>query len=377
MAEDGMRLWSQIWVMAVLCVAMAHWSAQAAPSAPAKPPAAAQPAKLPNPPARSAARPQKPLTHTAKTGSTKIAEKKPAPKTQISYPDGVTAQRDLIYSALPGFRPLALDIYQPKPARKDFPKPVVIFVHGGAWNSGDNRHSATLDDLPETLAALAADNYVVASVDYRLSGEAHFPAALQDVKSAIRWLRGHAADYGIDTTRVAIWGEEAGGQLAALAGTSCGVSALEPPAGTDKPASDCVDAVIGWDTINDLTASAAGRNHEAAHPSPEGAYLGCEPADCAPGLARTATPAAFVGPNSPSFLLQQISGSSVMQAQSQSLYDTLNQAHVPVELAGTASTGPDAVESALARIVDFLAKTFPRRTGTAPPPPPKSGALPY
>ena len=373
-----MRSRSLLPVLAVIGLATVHPHVLAAASAPPKPPAATPPAKTAKPtPVKSAPRPQKNEAHVTKPFATRSSKKEAAPKTEISYPGGVTALRDLVYATLPGFRPLILDIYQPKPARKDFPKPILIFVHGGAWNSGDNRHGGNLDDLPMVLAALAAHNYVIASVDYRLSGEAHFPASLQDVKGAIRWLRTHAEDYGIDTTRVAIWGEEAGGQLAALAGTSCGVAVLEPPSSTDKQASDCVDAVIGWDAISDLTASAAGRSHDAALPTPEGAYLGCEPADCAPGLVRTASPAAFVGPNSPPFLLQQISDKNVPLAQSQTLYDALNQAHVPAELAGATSTDPDAVPAAVTRLVDFLAKTFPRKPGTATPPAPKSGALPY
>jgi acetyl esterase/lipase len=373
-----MLLTSLLPVLAVIGLAMAHPLAMAAPSPPAKPSAGAAPVKAAKPaPAKSTPRLQKTVARTAKPASTRTSEKNAAPKAQLSYPGGVTAQRDLVYATLPGFRPLTLDLYQPKPARKDFPKPVLIFVHGGAWNSGDNRHSGTLDDLPMVLAALAEHNYVVASIDYRLSDEAHFPAPLQDVKNAIRWLRDHAEEYGIDTTRVAIWGEDAGGQLAALAGTSCGVAVLEPAASTDKQASDCVNAVIGWDAISDLTASAAARHHDAALPTPEGAYLGCEPADCAPGLVRTATPAAFVGPNSPPFLLQQISDKNVPLAQSQTLYDALNQAHIPAELAGAASNDPDAVPTAVARLLDFLTKTFPRKPGAATQPPPRSGALPY
>jgi acetyl esterase/lipase len=355
---------------------MAHPHAMAATPAPAKPPAAA--AKTAKPaPANSTPRPQRSEARDTRPLATRSSKKETAPKTEIVYPGGVTALRDLAYAALPGFRPLTLDLYEPKPARQDFPKPLLIFVHGGTWNSGDNRHSAALDDLPMTLAALAAHNYVVVSIDYRLSGEAHFPAPLQDVKSAIRWLRSHAQDYRIDTTRIAIWGEEAGGQLAALAGTSCGVAALEPPGSTDKQESDCVNAVIGWDAISDLTASAASRNHEAALPTPEGAYLGCEPADCAPGLVRNASPAAFVGPNSPPFLLQQVSNKTVPLAQSQTLYDALSQTHVPAELAGANSSDPDAVPNAVTKLLDFLAKTFPRKPGAATPPPPRGGALPY
>ena len=95
------------------------------------------------------------------------------------------------------------------------------------------------------------------------------------------------------------------------------------------------------------------------------------------GLVRNASPAAFVGPNSPPFLLQQVSNKTVPLAQSQTLYDALSQTHVPAELAGANSSDPDAVPNAVTKLLDFLAKTFPRKPGAATPPPPRGGALPY
>jgi acetyl esterase/lipase len=144
----------------------------------------------------------------------------------IVFPGGVMVTPDLIYGQIDGFRPLTLDLYQIPPKPKETPRPAILFVHGGLWTKGDARHASGFDDLPGMLASLAAKDYVVASVNYRLAGEAHFPAAVQDVKSAVRWLRTHASEYDIDTTRVMVWGAEAGGQIASLAGTSCGVNVL-------------------------------------------------------------------------------------------------------------------------------------------------------
>ena len=109
---------------------------------------------------------------------------------RVAYSNGVTGVFDLTYATLPGYRPLTLDLYSPA-ARG--PLPLLVFVHGGGWNGGDARHTGTFEDFPATLAALAAEGYVVASVNYRLSEEARFPAALEDVKAAIRWLRSEAA----------------------------------------------------------------------------------------------------------------------------------------------------------------------------------------
>jgi len=101
---------------------------------------------------------------------------------------------------------------------------------------------------------IASRGYVVTSINYRLGGEAPFPAAIQDVKAAIRWLRAHSGEYGIDKDKFLVWGASAGGHLAALAGTSCGAKELEPVDLPDELAteSDCVEATIGWYGIYDL-----------------------------------------------------------------------------------------------------------------------------
>ena len=310
--------------------------------------------------------------------SAAAAADKPAPPTlnqAVAFPGGVTAQRDLPYAALDGFRPLTLDLYQMPSKPKDLPRPAILFVHGGGWASGDARHLNGFDDFPATLAALAAKGYVVASVNYRLSGEAHFPAAVQDVKSAIRWLRGQAADYNIDTTRMMVWGAEAGGQIAALAGTSCGVAPLEPAADAKtkaRLASDCVEGVVDWYGPADLASWDAGAAHapEAGAPSRLGAYLGCEPADCAAGTVRTASPLSYIESMSPPFLIQHGAADTLVPPdQSQKLYDALRAQNVPAEILIYPGVGqdfakagaPDAAAStkAIADMEDFIAKTFP------------------
>jgi acetyl esterase/lipase len=286
----------------------------------------------------------------------------------ISFPGGVTAHPGLVYSALEGFRPLTLDLYQVPPKAKEPPRPAILFVHGGNWVAGDARHQTGFDDFPATLAALAAKGYVVASVNYRLAGEAHFPAAVQDVKSAIRWLRGRATDYDIDTTRMMVWGAEAGGQIAAVVGTSCGVATLEP-AGDAKSkapmASDCVEGVVDWYGPTDFASwdADAGRDPEPGAATKLGAYLGCEPADCAPGLVHTASPLSYIESMSPPFLIQQgASDTMVAPAQSRKLYDALQAQHVPSELIVYPGVGQDfsaGGAKAIADMTDFIAKTFP------------------
>ena len=117
-----------------------------------------------------------------------------------------------VYAAVTGYRTLQLDLYVPAAS---VPVPLVVWVHGGAWLFGDRRF------LPETLApeqifdALLAKGLAVATIDYRHAMEAPFPAALHDAKAAIRWLRAYSGELGIDPVRVGIWGESAGGHLAA------------------------------------------------------------------------------------------------------------------------------------------------------------------
>lgn len=175
------------------------------------------------------------------------------PRVEISFPGGVTGLPDLVYAQQRGYRPLRLDMYLPPD--KTGTHPMVMYIHGGGWQGGHSRQSGAFENWPATLAMIASRGYVVTSINYRLGGEAPFPAAIQDVKTALRWLRAHAEEYGIDKDKFLVWGASAGGHLAALAGTSCGVAELEPLALPDELASesDRVQACIGWYGIYDLS----------------------------------------------------------------------------------------------------------------------------
>jgi acetyl esterase/lipase len=308
---------------------------------------------------------------------------------QLTFPGGVNATFDVTYANLRGFRPLTLDLYQPE--SRGMAMPLVVFVHGGGWNGGDTRQAAGFADFPRELANLAAQGYVVASVSYRLSGEARFPAAVQDVKSAIRWLRGRSRDLNVDITRVAVWGEGAGGQLAALTGVTCGVAPFEPPAapgrqeGGEETASVCVQAVIDWYGATDLQnlaadnlgqPDAAGFKPVAAgefQPPPSsdaGSFLGCEPALCPPMAARLASPLAFISATSPPFLIQHGEEDKVIAPrQSQRLHEALRKAGVPAELITYPNVGHNfsrqgvtdaaAQRAAMEKLISFLSATFP------------------
>ena len=210
-------------------------------------------------------------------------------------PDGdVRLVGGLAYAAPIGFRPLLLDLY--RPAAGADPAPLVVFMHGGGWLRGDRSmvSPSFASWRPGPLARLAADGFAVASVDYRLSGEARFPAQLEDVAAAVDWLTGHAGEYGFDAGRIVLWGESAGAHLAALLG-------LRLPAPTG------VRGVVDWYGPADLTAlqeqvGVAGALTDDPLDTREARLLGA-PVATVPELARAASPISHVRAGAPPFLI--------------------------------------------------------------------------
>lgn len=130
---------------------------------------------------------------------------------------GVRVLRGVPFADLEGSRPLELDLWLPENTGQGA-VPLVLFVHGGAWRRGrrDDLGILTRHWVPGPFARIAAAGMAVACVDYRLSGEAHFPAPLEDLRAALRWLRLRSPELGLDTDRTVLWGESAGGHLASL-----------------------------------------------------------------------------------------------------------------------------------------------------------------
>jgi len=156
----------------------------------------------------------------------------------LTVPASIQAKTNLTYCTL-GARNLQLDIFYPKAKRKQG-YPAVLFIHGGGWRSGDRSNHIPM------AQQLAAKGYVTVTAEYRLSTEALYPAAVYDLKAAIRWLRANAKQYSIDTTKVAVWGFSAGGQLAALLGTTNGDKQLEGNA-CNTSHSSSVQAIVDVD----------------------------------------------------------------------------------------------------------------------------------
>jgi acetyl esterase/lipase len=230
------------------------------------------------------------------------------PERTVQFTGGIHAHADVVYSVLPGYRPLVVDIYTrgaAGPAR-----PLVLFIHGGGWTSGHTRHSGALANFPQVLADLAAEGFVVASLEYRLAAEAPYPAQLQDTRAALRFLRANAAKYGIDPARVGVWGGSAGGHLAALAALSCGAKEFDTaPA---PAASECAQAAAIWYGVFDFAPVLARAANTPGGSAPN-ALLRCTPAQCPKALVDSASPVHFIKPGAPPFLLIHGEGDRVVE----------------------------------------------------------------
>ena len=192
---------------------------------------------------------------------------------------------------------LRLDIFEPL-AGTPKPWPVVVYIHGGGWKSGSRA-------LGRRGAILLERGYAVISIDYRLSHQAIFPAQIHDCKGAIRWIRGHADEYGFDTDRIGVFGNSAGGHLAALLGTSGDVAGLEGEVGGNAEFSSRVQAVCSWAGLGDMieVPTFPGFENHAKAGSPIGLLLGGPIAE-KEELARSASPTTYISNDDPPFLLQ-------------------------------------------------------------------------
>ncbi|MFD1785979.1 alpha/beta hydrolase fold domain-containing protein [Sphingomonas floccifaciens] len=213
------------------------------------------------------------------------------PVVAVPFPGGVKAYRDVVYQTIPGYRPQIVDIYVP-PSKG--PHPLILYIHGGGWVGGHTRHSGALADFPKVLASLASEGFVVASLEYRLSGEARFPAQLQDSNAALRFLRTHAGDYGIDPARVGVWGGSAGGHLAALTAVTCRDTGLDPTAA----ANGCVQAAVTWYGVYDFRGMTATPDGNAAGSK----LLGCD-GPCPADTIAAVSPVTHIDAKDPPFLL--------------------------------------------------------------------------
>lgn len=234
-------------------------------------------------------------------------------------PPEVRAVRGLTYVRY-GDRALQLDLYLPRNAARA--SPAIVLVHGGGWRSG-TRHN-----LAPMAIRLAQRGYAAATVSYRLSPEARYPAAVDDVRQSVRWLRRHAGQYRIDPERMAIAGGSAGGQIASLVGVT----------GTKDSA---LQAIVNIDGLSDFT-SAAARLHEddpAKTPSSAGAWFGGTYAEKTT-LWHEASPLFYVTARTPPVLFIG-SGQTRFSVGREEMVDRLNEHGV----AGSVLVLPDTPHS--------------------------------
>ncbi|GAB3882963.1 alpha/beta hydrolase [Spirosoma agri] len=198
-----------------------------------------------------------------------LREKKYHPDITLAdstLPAGVRIDKAITFSTPSAERNLKLDVYA-RPAASGKARPAVIMVHGGGWRSGDRSHNNTL------AGQLAANGFVAIPVEYRLSTEALYPAAVHDVKAAIRWIRANAKQYAIDPNRVAVLGFSAGGQLAALVGTTNQNKDFDGSGG-NSGVSSAVQAIVDIDGVLAFIHPESGEGDDSKSTSAATYWLG-------------------------------------------------------------------------------------------------------
>jgi acetyl esterase/lipase len=249
----------------------------------------------------------------------------------------VTVHHGVEFGVVEGFRPLLLDLYQPDATFAS--GAVIIHIHGGGWAVGSRRRFgrafATWSPTPFDLLAQAG--FMVAAVDYRLSGEARFPAQLHDVKAAIRWMRANASRLGVDPTRCIAWGESAGGHLAVLAGLTGDQPQLEGAVGDFASESSAVSGVVDWYGPMNLL-SLASQHAPGSDKRPDGAdswesaMVGA-PLQTDPRRSRAASPISYVHGSAPPIHIHHGTvDTEVPFAQSVEFVEAFRQAGGTVEL---------------------------------------------
>lgn len=261
-----------------------------------------------------------------------------------------------------------LDLFLPEGTG---PFPLVINIHGGAFRFGGKE----MLDVP-IAQALLKEGIAVASINYRLSGEAKFPAAVLDAKTAVRFLRANAGKFRLDAGKFIAFGQSAGGNLASILGTSGGVAEFDDAALGHAAVSSKVQGVIDWFGPTDFAKMDAqaeeqgcpesARQHGKAD-SPEGLYLGGMPKDL-PELSAKANPITYITPDDPPFLLQKGERDCVVPVgQSRILFEALKAGGVKAELdilkdAGHGDMGSPVPkflsEENIQRVVAFVKSTI-------------------
>jgi Esterase/lipase len=259
-----------------------------------------------------------------------------------------------------------LDVYWPSEGNGPFP--VIIAIHGGAFMGGDKR-DAQLTPMLEGLKR----GYAVVSVNYRMSGEAIFPALIHDLKAAIRWIRANAESFLFDPNRIATWGGSAGGYLSLMAGVSSGVIELTSPELGNTDYTDNANAVVAWFpptnfATMDIELAYSGINipvefSHSADNSPESLLLGNKITNI-PELVKMANPATYIHPGTPKFFIQHGTHDSTVPYQQSMNFatklDAISPHTVTYELLLNAEHADPAFGNPrnIHKVLDFLDSAF-------------------
>src|SRR5262245_4949490 len=278
------------------------------------------------------------------------AQEKTQPKGP-KLPEGTAEYRDLRYGEHKERN--TLDLFVPK---SESPLPLVIWVHGGAWQAGSK-------DGNNPAMPFLTKGYAVAAINYRLSQHAVYPAQIQDCKEAVRFLRANAKKYNLNPDAFGVWGASAGGHLVALLGTTGGVKELALADGPHKDTSDRVQCVVDFFGPVDLTkmAAQAGPNskldHDAAD-SPESKLVG-GPIQKNKEKAATANPITYLTKDAAPFLIVHGDADPLVPLpQSELLHEALKKAGVPSEFVVIKGGGHGGAGFATAENQDKIAAFF-------------------
>jgi acetyl esterase/lipase len=233
----------------------------------------------------------------------------------------VKEQRNLVYCSI-GNRDLHLDAFSPK-TKKGKKLPAILIIHGGGWRSGNRTQHIPL------AQKLAASGYVCFTVEYRLSTEALYPAAVDDLKSALRWMHTNARKFNIDTSKIAALGFSAGGELAALIGTTRQNPGFEGTGCNSKNSSN-VNAVVDIDGTLSFVHPESGEGNDTKSISASTYWFGYNPKTNF-SLLKEASPLTHGGKNTPPFLFLN-SSIDRMHAGRDDFRKVLDQYHIYSEV---------------------------------------------